>query len=105
MGGEYDPHDPHAGHGARFSFGSGTRAIRLPPTHTPPPGTYDVKSSLGEGHRGFTQRGKPKPLPERGNESPGPGAYLPSMKFFEHGARVSFGNAARGELIDVSQER
>jgi ankyrin repeat protein len=93
--GQYSPNDPNLIAGAKFGFGTSLRSASKSTVHeTPPPGTYDVKGGVGSGC-GYTQRGKPKPLVEMGMDSPGPGAYNPSMKVFEHGARFSFGNASR----------
>jgi hypothetical protein len=93
--GQYSPSDPNLHAGARYGFGTSLRTAAKSTVHeTPPPGTYDVKTGIGTGS-GFTQRGKPKPLAEAGMDSPGPGAYNPSMKVYEHGARFSFGNASR----------
>jgi hypothetical protein len=93
--GQYSPSDPTLNHGAKYGFGTSLRSASKSTVHeTPPPGTYDVKGGVGSGC-GYTQRGKPKPLVEMGMDSPGPGAYNPSLKVFEHGARFSFGNASR----------
>jgi hypothetical protein len=93
--GQYSPSDPTLVNGAKYGFGTSLRTVAKSTVHeTPPPGTYDVKGGVGSGV-GYSQRGKPKPLVEMGMDSPGPGAYNPSMKVFEHGARFSFGNASR----------
>lgn len=97
--GAYNPVDPMHAHGARVGFGRSVRGGETGTAQeTPPPGTYNVKSSIGSG-RGYTQRGKPKPMSELGAESPGPGAYNPSMKPWMHGSRISFGNAGRN-MVD-----
>jgi hypothetical protein len=93
--GQYSPSDPTLVSGAKYGFGTSLRTVAKSTVHeTPPPGTYDVKGGVGSGV-GYSQRGKPKPMVEMGMDSPGPGAYNPSMKVFEHGARFSFGNASR----------
>jgi hypothetical protein len=93
--GQYSPSDPTLVNGAKYGFGTSLRTVAKSTVHeTPPPGTYDVKGGVGSGI-GYSQRGKPKPMVEMGMDSPGPGAYNPSMKVFEHGARFSFGNASR----------
>merc|ERR1711865_427356 len=101
--GQYSPFDPSAAHGAKFGFGTSLRDPAKSTVHgTPPPGTYDQKGGIGTGP-GYTQRGKPKPVLEKGMEAPGPGAYTPSMKVFEHGARFSFGNAGRDGITKGSE--
>lgn len=101
--GAYSPFDPALSHGARFGFGTSLRSAGKSTVHeTPPPGTYDIRSDMGRG-KSWTARGKPKPIVEAGLESPGPGAYTPNMKVYEHGARFSFGNAGREGLVKSSE--